>query len=205
MMDDKLIEAIMALGSDEEAIAELLRQADRQESIADDTRGKDYLTSAGRVNVANPWGAISDMFVRGQSEKRAKKLRGEADVARRASDSKMRDWFNSALGIGPGGPPLAAPGGPPPTVSPPPGGVPITPVPPITPPAQGAPAPRPAAPPAPAPAAPAVPPKPRVPQGMEMGPSGMPTHKGWNDVPLLPGQDPEEAQAEELLALLRQQ
>lgn len=205
-MDEKLIESILALGSDEEAIAELLRQADRQESIGDDTRGNDYLTAAGRVNVANPLGAVSDMFVRGQSEKRAKKLRGEADVARRGSDSKMRDWFNSAMGFGAGGPPLASPGGPAPAVTPPPGGVPITPVPPIAPP--GAPqAPRPAAPaaPTPAPMAPPGPPKPPLRPGMEMGTNGLPTHKGWNDIPLLPGQDPEEAQTEQLLTLLRQQ
>lgn len=200
-MDEQLVEAILALGSDEEAIAELLRQADRQEQIGDDTRGNDYLMSAGRVNVANPWQAVSDVFIRGRSEKKAKKLRGEADLARVRANTKMGNWFDSALGRNPIAEALRGQSGEIKVNAP--GSIPITPIPAIptlTPQANVRP-PGPPAAPAPVAAAPAGP-RPRpVPKGMVMGTQGMPTWPEFNDVP---GQNSEEAQTEALLALLGQ-
>jgi hypothetical protein len=102
-MDPELMQAILSLGSDEEAIAELLRQAERQEGIADETRGRDYLMDAGRMKVANPWGAVSDMFVRGNAEKRAKEARGQVPNRRAQIDEKMSDFVNSAMNRGIGG------------------------------------------------------------------------------------------------------
>lgn len=202
MIDEQLVEAILSLGGDEEAIAELLRQASRQEQIGDDTRGNDYLMSAGRVNVANPWQAVSDVFIRGQSEKKAKKLRGEADTARERANQKMKDWFYGALGKDPVLEALRAQS--PDVQVKPPGSVPITPVPPIPPPAPG-PTPQPSvAAPAPAPAAPPMPQARPVPKGMVRGPNNLATWPEFNDVPLLPGQDPEDAQTAALLALLGQ-
>ena len=102
-MDDELMMQILSLGNDEEAIADLLRQADRQEGLADATRGRDYLMDAGRMKVANPWGAISDVFVRGNAEKRAKELRGQAPNMRATINERMRDFINSSQGKGLGG------------------------------------------------------------------------------------------------------
>lgn len=157
-MDEQLLEQILSLGSDEDAIAELLRQADRHEQIGDDTRGKDYLIGAGRINVANPWGAVSDMFVRGQSDKRAKALRDEAATARRKMDEKVGGFMNSAMGYGPGGAPLPSPMG---------THVPVTPPSPasITPPAMPQVTPPPVAAPRPSQAAPAQPPSSTPPAG----------------------------------------
>jgi hypothetical protein len=165
-MDPELMQAILSLGSDEEAIAELLRTAERQEGIADETRGRDYLMNAGRMKVANPWGAVSDMFVRGNAEKRAKEARGQVPNRRAQIDEKMRDFVNSSMNRGIGGIDMnnqeasqSAIAGPSPMPMPqapqvpPPATAPAAPVAP-----PGPPSPAPAAPPAPVPGAPPAPP-----------------------------------------------
>lgn len=203
-MTNEELEAFLSMGADEEAIADLLRQADRQEGIADQTRGKDYLMNAGRVNVANPWGAISDMFVRGNAEKKAEKARGDAANQRAQMDqTSVRDYFRAAEGQGLGGVDLRAdpkipqrplnipqmpqvqapPAGP---MGPPQGGAPAAPVPP------------------PGPQAPPGPPPPPKPPGPPRTASGaFQTHPGWDDVPGLPGGGDEDAEANaEIVAML---
>lgn len=108
-MDDELMMQILSMGSDEEAIAELLRQADRQDAIGDATRGNEYLMDAGRMKVANPWGAVSDMFVRGNAEKKAKELRGQTPNMRATMNERLADFVKSSQGKGLGGVDLHAP------------------------------------------------------------------------------------------------
>jgi hypothetical protein len=92
-MDEELA-ALLSMGSDEEAIAELLRQKERQEALIDETRGREYGTQAGRVYVANPWQAVSDVFTRGKAEHKAKGLDRDIAVGRRKQDTQVEDILN---------------------------------------------------------------------------------------------------------------
>ncbi len=204
-MTNEELESFLKMGADEEEILELLRQAERQEGLADDTRGKDYLINAGRVNVANPWGAVSDMFVRGNAEKKAEKARGEAANARAQMDqTSVRDFHRAASGQGLGGVELNAR----PEIPERPLQIPNAPQVPQPPPAMGG---GPVGPPAPnaAPAAPPAAPAPTPPPAQPPGPPQPPktasgafqSHPGWDDVPGLPQTEEEEALA--LIAALR--
>jgi hypothetical protein len=195
-MDDDLMLQILSMGSDEDAIAELLRQAERQEGIADETRGRDYLMDAGRMKVANPWGAVSDMFVRGNAEKKAEAARGQVPNARATMNEKLRDFVNSSQNKGIGGidmdeqaPTQAAIAGPRP--------MPMPQAPQVPPPAPAGPVgpPGPQAAPGGAPAAPAAP---AGPPPMGAPPAGRPG-------PFLANAPQPEPSTDEILAMLRSQ
>lgn len=156
-MTNEELEMILSMGSDEEALAEILRQQGRQEDRIDSTRNRAPGIQAGNAYVANIAQPIADMFIRGRAGKKAKELGSRADEMRSMRDRKMADFFRGLQGQQPGGPPLpVTSGGPDPSkavsVPGPQGGVPMPPpVPPIPPPSpqvprpapQGAPAPKP--------------------------------------------------------------
>src|SRR5688572_28935247 len=60
---------IEAAQGDPVALDNLISRAKAAQAQIDSTRGKEYLTDAGAYKVANPLGAISDMFVRGNAKK----------------------------------------------------------------------------------------------------------------------------------------
>src|SRR5688572_23381177 len=110
-MDMKELENLISMGSSEEEVLELLRQASEQDALAESTRGNDYLMNAGRMKVANPLGAISDMFVRGNAEKKAKEAREEAAKGRRVMDQQTMSAVANQMGGRQGVLPLDAPTG----------------------------------------------------------------------------------------------
>lgn len=79
-------EEIQAAAGDPVATAQLIGRSKAAQDRIDATRDKSYLTDAGRMKVANPWGAISDMFVRGK----AGKERDAADKEARELGEKQR-------------------------------------------------------------------------------------------------------------------
>lgn len=97
--------AFLSMGGSEDEVTEILRQQKRQEDRADATRGKSYLTDTGRGTggVPNIAGAISDIFVRGNAEKKQKELGADAAMARQKGNETVRDYLNAAMGKGLGG------------------------------------------------------------------------------------------------------
>ena len=189
-MTNDEIAAILQMGASEDEVSELLRQQKRHEARADATRGRDYRGDGPGYRVANPLGAISDMFVRGNEEKAAMKAGSDAmNKQFNTAQTTMKDLANTLTGKGLGGVDLRAdptqsqiagskpmPMPPAPQLgAPPPAG-------PMGPPGPGAPGAAPAA-----PVVPPPPPKPPVPPPMH---TPLPTHEGWNDVPSLPGEPP---------------
>lgn len=103
-MDEDLMQQILAMGSDEEAIADLLREAERQEKRSDSTRGNSYLMDAGHGNVvANPYQAVADMFIRGNAEKKAQEARDQVPNMRAVGNEKTKAYLDSLLNRGLGG------------------------------------------------------------------------------------------------------
>jgi hypothetical protein len=98
------IQAFLSMGTTEDEISELLRQAERQEGIGDATRGKDYTLSGGNGYIANnSLAPIADIFVRGNAEKKAKEAQGQAANKRATLDERTRDYMRAASGLGLGG------------------------------------------------------------------------------------------------------
>jgi hypothetical protein len=86
-------EEIEAAQGDPVQMSNLLAKAQAAQSVIDSTRGKDYLTKSGNYVVANPWGAVSDIFVRGQAAKErdeANKSAEEIGKKQRAADAYIR-------------------------------------------------------------------------------------------------------------------
>lgn len=91
-IDMPTAEEIAAAEGDPVAMQDLLARAKNAQAQIDATRGKSYLTDAGRVVVANPWGAVSDIFVRGNAAKErdaATKSAGELERSRRTASADL--------------------------------------------------------------------------------------------------------------------
>lgn len=85
-------EEIEAASGDPEQMQALLARAKYAEQRLQQATGKDYLMDAGRLKVANPWGAISDIFVRGNAMKErdtANKSAAELGRAQTAAQAKL--------------------------------------------------------------------------------------------------------------------
>lgn len=95
-MTQQELDELIGLGTDESIIAALLRDQQRSEDREDATRGKSYLTDAGRMQVANPWQAVADVFIRGNERKKQDRIKGDIYRQNVRMDDKMRGAFNQA-------------------------------------------------------------------------------------------------------------
>lgn len=88
------LERFLAMGTNEEALIELLRQQRMAEDEIAATRGHDTTVDAGGGNLVPNYGdAIGGMFARGRAEKKKFQAEGDAANNRAARDQDIRAWF----------------------------------------------------------------------------------------------------------------
>ncbi|MCI0364029.1 MAG: hypothetical protein L0219_09130, partial [Phycisphaerales bacterium] len=97
-MTQEELEAILATGSLDEQIAELLRRQEEAEAQGRATLDEPTGSMIGNAYVANVPGMISNMFIRGRQAKKAKGYEEERAAARKQRDAGIERAVSGMLG-----------------------------------------------------------------------------------------------------------